>query len=138
MAYFESADQLYEILGTFLGQITKEPDMRVKFVSSDTSFLVTYTDPVCSILVDCTEDPPRVLNNPPAGTPAEINLSMSADDGHLFWMGKLNMTIALAKKKVKVSGPMSKMMKLLPAMRPAFPRYRAFLEANGHADKVVA
>src|SRR5260370_12084194 len=126
------------MLGPFLDQITKEPDMRVKFVSADTSFLVTYTCPVCTILLDYTQDPPRVLNNPPADTPAEINLSMSADDGHLFWMGKLNMTIALAKKKVKVTGPMSKMMKLLPAMRPAFPRYRAFLEANGHADKVVA
>jgi len=31
------------------------------------------------------------------------------------------MTIALAKKQVQVAGPMAKMMKLLPALRPAFP-----------------
>lgn len=34
-------------------------------------------------------------------------------------------------------GPMGKMMKLLPAMRPAFSRYRHLLEAAGHGDKVV-
>ena len=42
--------------------------------------------------------------------------------------GKLNMALALAKGKVKVQGPISKIMKLLPAMRPAFPKYKAFLD----------
>ena len=100
-------------------------------------FLVTYSDPDARTLVDCTVDPPRVVADPPADATAEINLKMSADDAHRFWQGKLNMTVALAKKQVQVAGPMSKMMKLLPAMRPAFPRYREFLEANGHADKVL-
>ena len=137
MATFATADDVYKVLGTFLDQITKEPDMKPKFRNADTSFLVRYTEPEARMLVDCTVDPPTVVCDPPADSPAEISLAMSADDGHLFWMGKLNMTIALAKKKVQVTGPMSKMMKLLPAMRPAFPRYRAFLEANGHSDLVV-
>jgi hypothetical protein len=37
------------------------------------------------------------------------------------------MALALAKGKVQVKGPISKIMKLLPAMRPAFPKYKAFL-----------
>ena len=137
MPYFESADELYKTLGQFLAEITQADDMRPKFLAADTSFLVTYTDPECRILVDCTQDPVVVINDPPADTEAEINLGMSCDDGHKFWMGKLNMTLALAKKQVKVAGPMSKMMKLLPAMRPAFPQYRAFLESNGYAEKVI-
>jgi len=47
------------------------------------------------------------------------------------------MTVALAKKQVQVAGPMTKMMKRLPALRPPRPRYVEFLEANGHADKVL-
>jgi hypothetical protein len=43
----------------------------------------------------------------------------------------MNMALALAKSKVKVSGPISKIMKLLPAMRPAFPKYKVFLEERG-------
>jgi hypothetical protein len=137
MGTFRSPDEIHATLGAFLAEITQAPDMRPKFTAADTSFLVTYTDPSARTLVDCTQDPPLVVNDPPDGATAEINLGMSADDAHRFWQGKLNMTVALAKKQVQVSGPMGKMLKLLPAMRPAFPRYREFLEANGFADKVI-
>ena len=137
MSIFQSAEEVYTIMGTFLAEITCAPDMRPKFLSADTSFLVTYTDPPCRILVDCTQDPPVVTTDPPDDATAEIRLGMSADDAHRFWQGKLNMTVALAKRQVQVAGPMAKMMKLLPALRPAFPRYVQFLEANGHADKVL-
>src|SRR2546423_15521268 len=138
MGMFQSADEIHATLGAFLAEVTKDPEMRPKFTASDTSFLVTYTEPDARTLVDCTQDPPLVVNDPPPEATAEINLGMSADDAHRFWQGKLNMTGALAKKQVQVSGPMGKMLKLLPAMRPAFPRYREFLEANGHSDKVIA
>lgn len=136
MATFQTAEELYDALGGFLDHITKEPDMRPKFTAADTSFLVTYTDPASRILVDCTTDPPTVVCDPPEETRAEISLGMSADDGHRFWLGKLNMTLALARKQVKVAGPMSKMLKLLPAMRPAFPRYQAYLESHGYGGKI--
>ena len=135
--YFASADEVGKVIGAFMEQITNDPELRPKFVAAGTSFLVQYTDPGGGILVDCTVDPPRVEINPPEGTDAEIRLAMSADDGHRFWLGELNMTVALAKKKVKVSGTLAKMMKLLPAMRPAFPRYRVYLEENGYAGKLI-
>jgi hypothetical protein len=106
-------------------------------VAANTSFLVTTTDPVARILVDCTTDPPVVVNDPPEETAGEITLLMTSDDAHKFWQGKLNVTIAMARKQVKAKGPLSKLMKLLPAIQPAFPRYRSYLEARGHADKVV-
>jgi putative sterol carrier protein len=137
MSTFQSADEIHATLGAFLDEITKAPDMRPKFTAADTSFLVTYTAPEARTLVDCTQDPPLVVNDPPPDAAAEINLVMSADDAHRFWQGKLNMTVALAKKQVQVSGPMGKMMRLLPAMRPAFPRYREFRESNGFSDKVI-
>ncbi len=138
MATFSSPAEIHATLGAFLAEITKDPEMRPKFTAADTSFLVTYSEPEARTLVDCTQDPPLVVNDPPADAAAEITLAMSADDAHRFWQGKLNMTVALAKKQVQVSGPMGKMLKLLPAMRPAFPRYREFLEANGFSDKVIA
>ncbi|HKN39151.1 MAG TPA: SCP2 sterol-binding domain-containing protein [Acidimicrobiia bacterium] len=137
MPTFQSPEDVYTTVGAFLAEITRAPDMRPKFVNADTSFLVNFTDPAGRILVDCTQDPPVVTTDPPEEAAAEIRLGMSADDAHRFWQGKLNMTVALAKKQVQVAGPMTKMMKLLPALRPAFPRYVEFLEANGHADKVL-
>ncbi|MDQ1493097.1 MAG: hypothetical protein QOJ23_5611 [Actinomycetota bacterium] len=131
MATFANAQQVYDTIGLFLDQITKDPELGPKFVAADTSFLVQYSDPDCAMLVDATIDPPVVTMNPDPATETEISLAMAADDGHDFWMGNLNMALALAKGKVKVTGPISKIMKLLPAMRPAFPKYKAFLEERG-------
>ena len=130
MATFADAQQVYDTIGAFLEQITKDEDLRPKFVAADTSFHVVYSDPDCDMLVDCTIDPP-VVTMAPGEVKSEIELAMAADDGHQFWLGNLNMALALAKNKVKVKGPISKIMKLLPAMRPAFPKYKAFIAERG-------
>ena len=131
MATFANAQQVYDTIGSFLDQLTKDPEIGPKFVAADTSFLVKYTDPDCAMMMDATVDPPVMTMNPHPSTETEITLEMGADDGHQFWLGNLNMALALAKSRVKVSGPISKIMKLLPAMRPAFPKYKAFLEERG-------
>ena len=133
MATFANAQQVYDTIGAFLEQITKDEDLRPKFVAADTSFHVVYSDPDCDMLVDCTIDPP-VVTMAPGEVKSEIELAMAADDGHEFWLGNLNMALALAKNKVKVKGPISKIMKLLPAMRPAFPKYKAFIAERGGVE----
>jgi putative sterol carrier protein len=134
MATFSDADEVYKTVGAFLEDITGSDDIGPKFGASNTSFHIHYSDPTADMLVDCTGDKPEVKCGEGVGDGAEIQLSMSADDGHKFWLGKLNMTIAMAKGQVKAKGPVSKMMKLLPAMRPAFPRYSEFLKENGRTD----
>ena len=136
MPTFKDSAELYAVQGAFLDAVTKDPDLRAKFVGANTSFLVNYTDPDARILVDCTQDPPVVTTDVPADTKAEIALRMGADEGHKFWLGQLNMTAAMARRKVSITGSMGKAMKLLPAMKPAFPRYKAYLQANGFADKL--
>ncbi len=134
MGVFRDTDEVYAVQGAFFEEITKDPELGPKFVGSNTSFLVNYSSPDATILVDCTQDPPVVRCDPPEGTTAEIHLRMGADEGHQFWLGKLNLTAAMARRKVAISGSMPKALKLLPAMRPAFPRYRAFLETRGRSD----
>ncbi|HEY4410890.1 MAG TPA: hypothetical protein VGO87_13505 [Acidimicrobiia bacterium] len=131
MATFATAQQVYDTIGLFLDQLCKDPEIGPKFVAADTSFLIRYSDPECTMMMDATVDPPVMTMNPDPGTETEIALEMAADDGHAFWKGEMNMALALAKGKVKVSGPISKIMKLLPAMRPAFPKYKAFLAERG-------
>jgi putative sterol carrier protein len=134
---FQSPDELYKILGGFLEQVVTDPQIGPKFSGAGLTVLINYTDPDTTILLDCTQNPPQVTCDPPAGTAGEFKMTMSADDGHKFWQGKFNVALALAKKQVKVEGPLPKMMKLLPAMQPAYAKYKDFLQANGRADLVA-
>ena len=137
MAIFESADDLYKTVGAFLADLMQDPEIGPQFTKVGITLLACYTDPDSRILLDCSSAPPTVTTDPPADTVADVTLTMDADAGHKFWLGEYNVAYGLAKRKIKISGSAGTMMKLIPAMAPAFDRYRDFLVANGHADKLV-
>ena len=133
MAYFSSTDQIYDVFAGFMNDIAADPQLGPKFVKSKTVFRINYTDPDASILVDCTHDPIQITEGASDVKP-DVELTMKADNGHLFWMGKLKITTAITKRKVKVNGQVTKMMNLLPALDPAFARYRSYLAEKGYGD----
>ncbi len=59
---------------------------------------------------------------------------MAADTAHRFWLGQVNVTVALARGEIKATGPVAKILKLVPLTKPLFPRYKALLEARGRSD----
>lgn len=133
MAFFTSTEQLYDVFTGFMKDIAADPQLGPKFVKSKTAFRINYTDPDASILVDCRHDPIQITEGPTDIKP-DVELTMKADNGHLFWMGKLKITTAITKRKVKVSGQVTKMMNLLPALDPAFARYRSYLAEKGYSE----
>ena len=68
----------------------------------------------------------------------EVTMSMSADIGHRFWLGGVNVTVALARGEMRAEGPVAKILRLVPLAKPIFPRYRAQLEAQGRSDLIHA
>lgn len=137
MPVFNSSDEEEAILQKFFEQITVHPELRPKFVGADTAFRAIYSDPEAALVIDARTDPPMVKTGDAArASDVEVELVMSSDDGHKFWQGNLNIPMAIARRKVKINGPTAKMLKLLPAMQPAFSMYRDFLVAEGHSDKI--
>jgi hypothetical protein len=137
MAVFESTDDLYGIFTPYLERIVADPQIGPKFVAANTAFRVNYSDPSAVFAVDARQNPPAVLTGAAAAEhEVEVDLTMSADDGHRFWLGKLNIPVALARRKVKVDGPITKLLGILPALNPAFAMYRAYLTEIGH-DSLV-
>lgn len=133
MTYFTSSEQLYDVFTGFMKDIAADPQLGPKFVNSKTAFRINYTEPDASILVDCTHDPIQIVEGPSDVKP-DVELTMKADNGHMFWMGKLKITTAITRRKVKVAGQVTKMMNLLPALDPAFARYRSYLSEKGYDD----
>ncbi len=135
MPVFASTEELYEVLTPYYRSLTTDPDIGPKFVKANTSFRVRHTDPEAVFLLDATQDPAVVTTGDAAEAgDAEVDLTMSADDGHKFWLGSLNLPIALAKRKIKVHGSINKLLGMLPAMQPAYGKYRKHLAELGRPE----
>ena len=46
---------------------------------------------------------------------------MDADTAHRFWLGKVNVTVALARGQMKAKGPVAKILKLVPLDQAGLP-----------------
>ncbi len=60
-----------------------------------------------------------------------VDMSMSSDTAHQFWLGKVNLVAALTRGTMTAKGPIPAIMKLLPAITPAYKRYPEILREKG-------
>lgn len=142
MAYFKDAAELYECFGGFFKEATKDPEMAPKIAASKLIIRFNYTNPDSVITVDAKNPPPpgqyfNIIEGPCDLKP-DVDMHMSADVAHRFWHGKVNLVQALAKGEMKAQGPIPSILKLLPAIKPAYTLYPEYLRKIGKGDKVLA
>lgn len=135
MAYFADAQDVYDTLGVLLAAITADDDeLAPRLRSADTIVRYEYSEPDAAITVHLDEsDAERVQFGDPADEP-EVTMRMAADTAHRFWLGELDVTRALARGEITASGPVAKLLRLVPLAKPAFPRYRQQLIDQGRAE----
>jgi putative sterol carrier protein len=73
----------------------------------------------------------------PAEWEPMITLTMNADVANRFFQGKESIATAVMLGRVKLKGPMSKILELAPVTRPIHPVYRQWLEEQGY-DHLLA
>lgn len=135
MAYFSDAQEVYDTLGALFVAITSDGDeLAPQFRSAETIVRYEYTDPDSAITVRLDEcDDERVIFGETEVEP-EVIMRMSADIAHRFWLGDVDLTRALARGEITATGPVAKLLRLVPLAKPAFPRYRDQLVELGRAD----
>lgn len=134
MPVFEDAQAVYDTLGQLFVRISEDEKLSEKFHTANTIVRYEYTDPDAVITVClCREQESRVDFGESDMEP-EVTLRMSADTGHRFWLGGINVTVALARGEITASGPVAKILKLVPLTKPVFPRYKEQLIEQGRAD----
>jgi len=133
MPTFESPEKFIEVVGGFFNLMADTPLIADKMLDAGIIVRFTYTDPDVVILIDCSGD--RVQVKPQdKETEALVELTMNCDLAHKFWFGKVNLTMALTRRKIKAKGPIPKILKLLPAIKPAYTMYPEYLENNGFSE----
>ena len=90
-----------------------------------------YREPESQITVKMIEGEDGQVDCGDTTMEPEVVMTMDADTAHRFWLGQVNVTVALARGQMKAKGPVAKILKLVPLVKPVFPRYRQILEEDG-------
>jgi putative sterol carrier protein len=138
VAYFKDAQEVYDTIGKLFVDIAEDQELAPKFRKADTIVRYEYSDPESVITVRLQEGQPGDVDFGESDMEPEVTMSMEADTAHRFWLGNVNVTVALARGEIKAKGPVAKILKLVPLTKPIFPRYKAQLEAQGRQDLIDA
>jgi putative sterol carrier protein len=68
----------------------------------------------------------------------DVTMTMEADTAHRFWLGRVNVTVAMARGQIKAKGGIARLMRMVPVMKPAFGHYEAMLRERGRDDLIEA
>lgn len=134
MAYFADEQEVYAFIGELFRELADDPELGPKFRKANTIVQYQYRNPASQITVKMLDTQEGEVDCGPTEMEPEVVMSMDADTAHRFWLGKVNVTVALARGQMKAKGPVAKILKLVPLTKPIFPRYKAKLEAAGRND----
>jgi hypothetical protein len=134
MAYFKDADEVYATIGRLFEDLAEDPELAPKFRKANTIVQYQYREPESRITVKLIEGEDGQVDCGETAMEPEVVMSMEADTAHRFWLGQVNVTVALARGQMKAKGPVAKILKLVPLVKPVFPRYRKLLEESNRRD----
>lgn len=133
MGVFESPEKFKEVIVGFFNLLGDTPQVADKLTASEMVIRFIYTDPDLVVVVDCSGDAVDVRPDD-TDTKALVEMSMKADVAHRFWFGKVNLTMALTRRQMVAKGPIPKILKLLPAIKPSYAMYPTYLDENGFSQ----
>jgi putative sterol carrier protein len=136
LSTFKDADEVYAYIGKAMEACVVDPTFVEATKDGSLVVQITQTDPAASILIDFPGQ--KVLvGDAAAAAPSSVQLRMSSDNANRFWQGKLNFTLAMAQRKVKLDGKRTTALALLPLTGPIFDKYKAILAEAGRTDLLV-
>ena len=95
----------------------------------------TSLDPDALVIVDL---PNKSVSAGGAGSPTpSATMAMTADVGNAYWQGKVNLPMAMAKRKIKVDGNVASLLKLAPLGKKLYGGYIQQLQDDGRDDLIA-
>ena len=122
MPIFETADQLYTCFGGLLERMESQFEIQRGLESVDLTIRFTFTDPAATMSLILNRGDQSIYYGERKEKP-DLELAMTGDVAHRFWMGEINVMAAIAKRQIVFSGSFSKMLNLAPLIKGAIKIY---------------
>lgn len=138
MGYFKDDQDVYRFIGRLFEELVADPELGPRFQKANTTVQYQMRDPESQITVDMRLGRPMRVDLGSTDLDPEVTMTLEADTAHRFWLGQVNVTVALARGQIKARGPVAKILKLVPLVKPVFPRYEQMLRDAGRDDLLPA
>jgi hypothetical protein len=120
MSLFKDTALAQELFGDLWAKMIAETEFGKELKQADITILFEVHDPDLSMYVD--ENGPLFGEEAQKKTPV-VTMKMSLDTAHWFWLKKVNIPKALALRQIKAKGPVGKVLKILPLLKPGQEMY---------------
>ncbi len=135
MPVFATDRELYDTIGTLFKWGSEDPELGPKIREGNLVIRFVYHHPESEITVDARNEPAPgsyfTVHLGPVDLKPDVTMEMEADVAHTFWFGKLNLLTALARGQMRAAGPIQSILKLLPAIKPAYKKYPEIARERG-------
>lgn len=132
---FKDSAEVTKYIGGIFETAFEDEEIGPKLVDTGLVVAFDFTDPDAVVVIDMANKSVREgLEGGPAPT---ATMSMTADTGNGYWQGKVNLPLAMAKRKIKVDGNVGSLLKLAPLGKKLYPTYIERLKNDGRDDLLV-
>jgi putative sterol carrier protein len=115
MAHFETDAEVYDQLGGILNNLVYNSARREQLRQADAVVQFAFRHPDATVTLDVRANKTPRIELGETKLRADVVLAMDADTGRALLTGELSPTVALARGDVRTKGPVSKVLRLVPA-----------------------
>ncbi|MBJ7462022.1 MAG: SCP2 sterol-binding domain-containing protein [Mycolicibacterium sp.] len=129
---FTNSAEVAKYIGGIFETAFQDPEIGPKLVATELVVAFDFTEPEALVVIDMANQ--AVRSGLEGGQQPMATMSMTADTGNAYWQGKVNLPLAMAKKKIKVDGNVASLLKLAPLGKKLYGPYVERLKADGRED----
>jgi putative sterol carrier protein len=138
VGHFRDENDVYAFIGRLFQELAVDAELAPKFKKANTTVQYQLSDPEARVTIDLRAERDIRVDLGASDLDPEVIMSTTADTAHAFWLGKVNITAALARGQIKAKGPVAKILRLVPLVKDSFPRYEQMLRDAGRTDLLEA
>jgi putative sterol carrier protein len=132
---FADAAEVRSYIGGIFETAFNDPEIGPKLVDTGLVVAFDFTEPDAVVVIDMAN---KAVHDGANGSPDPIaTMAMTATTGNAYWQGKVNLPLAMAKKKIRVDGNVASLLKLAPLGKKLYPSYIERLQRDGRDDLIV-
>lgn len=132
---FKDSDEVTKYIGGIFENAFVDPEIGPKLTETGLVVAFDFSDPHALVVADMPNK--RVTGGGEGAPEPSATMTMTADLGNAYWQGKLNLPMAMAKRKVKVDGNVASLLKPAPLGKKLYGDYVERLKDDGREDLMV-